>query len=63
MQFLHAAAGYSVPSTWIKAIQKGYNISWPGLTANNVRRYLPKSSITARGHIDQLRKNTNSTKN
>ena len=63
MQFLHAAAGYPVPSTWIKAIQKGYYISWPGLTADNVRRYLPKSPITSRGHIKQLRKNTNSTKN
>eukprot|EP00957_Ditylum_brightwellii_P177516 13520246-Ditylum_brightwellii.AAC.1 len=37
MQFLHAAAGYPVPLTWIKAIQKGYYISWPGLTADNVR--------------------------
>ena len=63
MQFLHVAAGYPVLSTWIKAIQKGYYISWPGLTANNVRRYLPKSPITARGHIEQLCKNTNSTKN
>eukprot|EP00957_Ditylum_brightwellii_P084404 6418446-Ditylum_brightwellii.AAC.1 len=62
MQFLHAAAGYPVPLTWIKAIQKGYYIFWPGLTANNVRWYLPKSPITARGHIEQLCKNTNSTK-
>jgi hypothetical protein len=62
MQFLHAAAGYPVPSTWIQAIQKGYYISWPGLTAENVQRYLPKSPIMSWGHIGQLRKNTNSTK-
>eukprot|EP00957_Ditylum_brightwellii_P088363 6731099-Ditylum_brightwellii.AAC.1 len=54
MQFLHAAAGYPAPSTWIKAVQKGYYISWPGLTADNVRWYLPKSPITSWGHIKQL---------
>eukprot|EP00957_Ditylum_brightwellii_P063065 4786387-Ditylum_brightwellii.AAC.1 len=62
MQFLHAAAGYPVASTWINAIKKGYYISWPGLTAENVRKHLTKSTITSRGHFEQQRKNLRSTK-
>eukprot|EP00957_Ditylum_brightwellii_P076098 5784507-Ditylum_brightwellii.AAC.1 len=40
IQFLHAAAGSHVPSTWIDAINKGYYITLSGLTADNVRKHL-----------------------
>ena len=60
--FLHAAAGYPVLSTWIQAIEKGFYATWPGLTVQAVRRYLPKSIITTMGHLDQQRKNKQSTK-
>eukprot|EP00957_Ditylum_brightwellii_P096120 7323066-Ditylum_brightwellii.AAC.1 len=30
MEFLHAAAGYPVLSTWIAAIKKGFFATWPG---------------------------------
>jgi hypothetical protein len=59
--FLHAAAGYPVLSTWLKAIEAGYFATWPGLTATTVRRYLPASIISAKGHLDQQRANTRST--
>ena len=61
MQYLHAAAFSPVPTTWIKAIQKGFFTSWPGLTAKVVGRYLPKSIATNKGHLDQTRKNVRST--
>ena len=49
-------------STWIQAIEKGFYATWPGLTVQAVRRHLPKSIITTTGHLDQQRKNKQSTK-
>lgn len=60
--FLHGAAGYPVVSTWIKAIEAGHFATWPGLSAAAVRRHLPASIITAKGHLDQQRANRQSTK-
>ena len=61
MQYLHAAAFSPVPATWIKAIQKGFFMSWPGLTAKAVAKHLPKSVATSKGHLDQTQKNIRST--
>ena len=60
--FLHATAFSPVPSTFIKAIQRGHFATWPGLTAEAVRKHLPKSIATTLGHLDQSRKNQRSTK-
>eukprot|EP00957_Ditylum_brightwellii_P191960 14613046-Ditylum_brightwellii.AAC.1 len=62
MQFPHAAAGSPVPSTWIDAINNGFFFTWPGLTAANVRKYLPKSKATSQGHLEQKRQNIAPTK-
>jgi hypothetical protein len=62
IQFLHAAAFSPVTSTWIAAIQRGFFQSWPGLTAAAVKKHLPASEATAKGHLDQIRKNIRSTK-
>jgi hypothetical protein len=62
VRFLHAAAGSPVPSTWIAAIQKGHYATWPGLTDDLVRKHLPKSVATVKGHLDQQRQNVRSTK-
>lgn len=62
MQFLHAAAFSPVTSTFTQAIDKGFFTSWPGLTSKAVRTHLPKSMATAQGHLDQTRKNLQSTK-
>jgi hypothetical protein len=56
IQFLHAAAFSPVPSTWIKAIQRDFFQSWPGLTTEAVHKHLPKSMATTKGHMDQTRK-------
>eukprot|EP00957_Ditylum_brightwellii_P159048 12105122-Ditylum_brightwellii.AAC.1 len=62
MQFLHAAAGSPVPSTWIDTINNGFFVTWPGLTAANVRKYLPRSRATSQGNLEQKRQNIASTK-
>jgi hypothetical protein len=62
VQFLHAACFSPSTSTFLQAIQAGYLTTWPGLTAPIVAKYLPKSIATAKGHMDQQRKNLRSTK-
>jgi hypothetical protein len=62
VQFLHGAAGYPVPSTWIQAIESGHYNTWPGLTAPLVRKHLPKSPATVKGHMQQQRQGIRSTK-
>jgi hypothetical protein len=62
VQFLHAACGSPVPSAWITAINNGHFATWPGLTADLVRKHLPKSTATVKGHLNQQRKNLRSTK-
>ena len=61
MQFLHACAGFPPKATWIKAINRGYYATWPGLTASRVRKYLPQSEETALGHLKQTRQGLRST--
>eukprot|EP00804_Cyclotella_cryptica_P028195 CCRYP_011052-RA/>CCRYP_011052-RA protein AED:0.30 eAED:0.33 QI:0/0/0/1/0.5/0.33/3/0/617 len=51
IQFLHQCAFSPPPSTWIKAINNNQFSSWPGLTADALRRYLPDSTATAKGHM------------
>ena len=60
--YLHKAAFSPVPSTWIQAIETGFYTTWPGLTADLVRKHLPKSEATVKGHLKQIRQNLRSTK-
>jgi hypothetical protein len=62
INYLHAAAFSPAVSTWIHAIQNGFFQSWPGLTSAAVRKHLQPSEATAKGHLDQTRKNIRSTK-
>lgn len=57
IKFLHAAAGYPVISTWLKAIRKNHFMSWPGLSAETVRRHLLPSPHTGKGHMKTVRQN------
>ena len=43
-------------------LKKVFFQSWPGLTTEVVSKYLPKSSTTAMGHMDQTCKHVRSTK-
>jgi hypothetical protein len=58
---LHAACFSPVKDTWIKAIAAGNFSGWPGLSVDNVRKYLAKADATMKGHMSQQRQNTRST--
>ena len=50
VSYLHACAGYIPKETFIKRINAGFYLGWPGLTAARVRKHLPKSEATTLGH-------------
>ena len=43
-------------------MKKGHFKTWPGVTVEVIQHYLPKSKATRLGHLDQQRKNIQSTK-
>ena len=45
----------ALSSTQSDAIQCNFFATWPGLTPDIVRRYLPPSDATVKGHLDQQR--------
>ena len=51
VQFLHRACFSLIVDTWCKAIDAGYFTTCPGLTSNLVRKHLPTSIETAKGHL------------
>eukprot|EP00804_Cyclotella_cryptica_P018466 CCRYP_004311-RB/>CCRYP_004311-RB protein AED:0.26 eAED:0.22 QI:0/-1/0/1/-1/1/1/0/535 len=59
---MHAVCGYSVKSTWLKAVQAGYFIWWPLFNVRNIQKYFPKTVETPKGHLNKSRKNVRSTK-
>ena len=61
IRYLHAACGFPVKSTWIKAIKRGNYVGWPFLTAEAVSKHFPESVETLKGHLDQTRQHTRST--
>jgi hypothetical protein len=60
--YAHTAMFPPALSTLEKALHKGYVRNLPGLTAKTLRRHPPRSVATAKGHLDQTRKNMRSTK-
>jgi hypothetical protein len=60
--YLHACCFILFQDTWLKAIQNGHFATWPSITVENVRKYLPKYDATAKGHVHQIRQNVCSTK-
>ena len=62
IRFYHAAAGYPTKATWIKAVNRGYFASWPGLTAELIRKHFPESEETQKGHMRATRSGVRSTK-
>jgi hypothetical protein len=59
---MHAVCGYPVKSTWLKAIKAGNYVGWPMLTECSIQKYYPKMIKTAKGHLNQTRKNIRTTK-
>jgi hypothetical protein len=59
--YLHAFCLSPVQDTWLKAIQNGHFTTWPSITVENVRKYLPKYDATAKCHMNQICQNIHST--
>ena len=62
IKYLHQCAFSPTTRTWIQAVKKGHFKTWPGVTVEAIKQYLPKSEATTLGHLDQQRKNIQSTK-
>ena len=62
IKHLHQCAFSPTTRTWIQAVKKGHFKTWPSVTVEAIQCYLPKSEATALGHLDQQRKNIQSTK-
>jgi hypothetical protein len=60
--FHHAALFSPALSTLTKALKKGYLPPLPGLTETLLRKYPPDLEATTMGHLDNRRKNIQSTK-
>ena len=63
IRYLHAACGFPVKSTWIKAIKRGNYVGWPFLTAEAVNKHFPESVETLKRHLNQTRQHIRSTQN
>jgi hypothetical protein len=62
IKFLHMACFSPSTLTLLRAVEHGNFATWPMFTSNNIKKYLPKPEASAMGHLDQHRKNTQSTK-
>ena len=65
VQYMHAASGFPVKSTWLRATKRGNFESWPGLTYSNAENYFPRAVETIKGHkvqsspgVQSIKKNT-----
>ena len=62
-EYLSAACFSPPKSTLLCAIKNNHFTSWPGMTSELISKHLPKSISTEKGHLDQERRNLQSTKN
>ena len=62
IQYLHAAVGFPVKDTWVKAIKAGNYNTWPTLTPTTVHHHFPESDETQKGHMKQQRQGVRSTR-
>ena len=60
--FLYYATFNLSASTLIKAIDKGFFLSWPGFTRQGFKSYVTNLEATYKGHLDHVRINILSTK-
>ena len=60
---MHAAAGFRVKETWIRAVQAGNYATWPGLSVKSIRTYCPDDAEeTLKGHMRRQRQGFRSTR-
>jgi hypothetical protein len=61
VKFLHQCLFSPTVDTLCKAIDNGQLIGFPHITSKMVRKYLPESTATAKGHLNRTRKGLRST--
>ena len=61
-QYLHACAFSPAISTFQECINRGNFVTWPGIETLNFKKLLQNPEATLLGHLDQERKNLQSTK-
>ena len=60
---MHAAAGFPVKETWIRAVRAGNYTTWPGLSVKSIQKYYPDDvEETLKGHMRGQRQGFRSTK-
>ena len=62
VRYFHAAAGYPVKDTWLKAIKAGNYVSWSGLILAKATKYCPSLGNTIKGHMVQTCHNVRLTR-
>ena len=61
LKFLHQCLFSPTVDTLCKAIDNGQLIGFPHITSKLVRKYLPESTATAKGHLNRTQKGLQST--
>jgi hypothetical protein len=62
VKYHHAATGFPVVDTWIKAIKAGNYNTWPTITPSTVRRHVLESNKTQKRHMKKQRQGLPSTR-
>ena len=62
-KYHHGSCGWPVSSTFIKAIENNHFTTWPGLDPQLIKKHLPPSIATNKGHMHQERQGLQSTSN
>ena len=62
VRYMHAAAGFPVKFTCLRAMKKVNFATWPGLTYSNAEKYCPQSVENLKGHMVQSSQEVRSTK-
>jgi hypothetical protein len=61
IKFIHQCIFSPTLETFCKAIDNDQLIGFPPITSNQVRKFLPESTATAKGHMNRTRKGVRST--
>ena len=61
IDYYYACLFSPIKQTFLRAINNGNFISWPGITAKSVTNFMTKSVATAKGHLDQEKQKLQST--
>eukprot|EP00804_Cyclotella_cryptica_P005234 CCRYP_018888-RA/>CCRYP_018888-RA protein AED:0.48 eAED:0.41 QI:0/-1/0/1/-1/1/1/0/217 len=61
IQYIHQCLFSPTVHTFCQAIDNDQLIGFPPITSTQVRKYLPESTATAKGHLRRVKKHTRST--